>query len=147
MPTKPKKTHNPDNRLHGRQARIARRLGRQPAPPEPDESVEPALPIDAVLEIVDWLLDHAVVAAGDDADDARTVERVRSYVHDRVEGYPSRNPSESEVLTTIALAVAAMEQRHGMTGLGELVAHSVGLAEERSARRGPCLTRHLYCVP
>lgn len=148
MPTKKhKKNHNPENRLHGRQARIARRLGRQAPPPDLDDVVGPELPTGAILEIVDWLFDHAVVAANGNTDDVRTVERVRLHVHDRIEGYPSRSPTESETLTTLALAVAAMEQRHGLTGLGELVAQSVALAEGRSARRGPSVTNHLYCVP
>jgi hypothetical protein len=120
------------------------------------DAAEPELPIGALLEIGDWILDLARSAACDDADDIEIVERVRTYLHGRAHGVPIRAPAESELLTAIALAVAALEKRHGIVGLGEMVA--IGLDGDLRvaprapgarcrAHRSPRLTPHHYCAP
>jgi hypothetical protein len=123
------------------------------------DAAEPALPIGAMLEIGDWILDLARAAALDDTEDLATVERVRSFVHSKVRGLRARPPSESELLTALALAVAAMEKRHGVVGLGELVAQGLDpvvriTPHSRRAparycftRRSPRLAPHPYCEP
>lgn len=135
---------------------IAPRGVRRAVAIEDDAELEPEVPVAAMLEIADWVLDLARTAAYDDADDIEIVERVRGYVHARAHGLPARAPAESELLTTVALAVSATEQRHGIAGLGELVAESLDgdvrvVRRERAAccgaRRSPRVASHLYCVP
>ncbi len=136
--------------------RAAPRRARDTAALAEHDLAEAALPVGALLEIADWVLDLARGAAYDDAGDLQIVERVRAYIHARAHGLPARAPAESELLTAVALAVAAMEQRHGVVGLGELVAQSLdadvrvvprAVSPCRIARRAPRLSPHLYCVP
>jgi hypothetical protein len=118
-------------------------------PPRAGE--EPELPIAALLEIADWTLDQALVAASDDPEDIEKVALVRAFMHARSAGVCARTPSESDFHSVMALAIAAMEKRHGIEGLGEYVAEVVDQAMPVSSgprlRRGPHLVPHLYCMP
>jgi hypothetical protein len=110
------------------------------------------LPIGALLEIGDWMLDHAVAGTNGDPDDLAVVERVRRFMHRTIEGGIAETPTESDLLTAVALAVTAMEKRHGVVGLGQSVAEAIDQVghvapHACSHKRAPRVTRHLYCVP
>ncbi len=119
-------------------------------------------PIGAVLEIVDWMLDQARGAAGGNPTDIAKVERVRAFVHAKLESRPTCSPSESDLYCVIALAIAAMEKRHGSSGLADYVAAMVEQLDGAPAapvpmhlpvrvvphvRRAPRIVPHLYCMP
>jgi len=113
-------------------------------------------PATALLELTDWLLDHAVIAAYDDADDLDCIARVRQFAYGSILGWDAPPPSEADFLTTIALVIVAMEQRHGVTGLGEVVGQALDDATfgnpepttcELTGRRMPRVAPHLYCCP
>jgi hypothetical protein len=105
----------------------------------------PVVPSKALLEIADWLLDLAATSAHGVQDDLAAVERVRRYLHAVVEKKTPRIPTEEEFLTVIAMAVLALEKRHGLPGLRDQVA--LGLDAATHGQRLPLLTHHVYLVP
>jgi hypothetical protein len=129
-----------------------RRTRRRPQRlPEPLE-VEPELPVDALLEIADYALDTALTATYGDPDDVAAVERIRRYMHGTLRGFVAERPTESDFMTMLALAVASLEKRHGIVGLGETVASTIDhlgfVAPQACAyHRAPRLVTHLRCVP
>jgi hypothetical protein len=105
----------------------------------------PTVPVKALLEIADWLLDLAATAAHGCHDDLVSAERVRRFLHATAEKKHRAVPSEEEFLTVIAMAVLALEKRHGLHGLGDQVA--VGLEAATHGQRPPVLTQHVYLIP
>jgi hypothetical protein len=143
------KSRNHKNDIPSHTRRVPPRRERSCAPAEIDE---PEVPIHALLEIADYALDTALTVANDDPDDVAAIERVRRYMHRSLKGGIAEHPAESDFLTVLALAVAAMEKRHGIVGLGETVAEAIDhigyvAPHACSYRRAPRVTRHLYCVP
>jgi hypothetical protein len=110
----------------------------------------PPRPITAMIEIADWALDYAAIGAADDEADLEAVERVRGFLHGTIANFDTPIPDETDFLVTAALGVAAVENLHGVVGLGDAVANAIGLVSAMHAtatRRGPQLATHRYCAP
>jgi hypothetical protein len=105
----------------------------------------PQVPTKALLEIADWLLDLAATAAYGCHDDLAAVERMRRYLHAVVEKKPRSIPSEEEFLTVIAMAVVALEKRHGLHGLRDQVA--AGLDAATHGPRVPLVAHPDFLIP
>ncbi|MCA9677658.1 MAG: hypothetical protein KC464_21730 [Myxococcales bacterium] len=105
------------------------------------------VPIQALVEIADWLLDLALAATYGCPDDASAIQRVRDYVHGLADGVRPGVPTEEELLGVIAMVVVALEQRHGLEGLAHGVAVGFDAATYGEARRGPRVAPHSNCEP
>jgi hypothetical protein len=105
----------------------------------------PAVPTKALLEIADWLLDLAATAAYGCHDDLGSVERVRRFLHATADKKAHATPTEEQFLTVIAMAVMALEKRHGLRGLGDQVA--LGLDAATYGPRAPRVAHHVYLIP
>jgi hypothetical protein len=108
-------------------------------------------PIDAMLEIVDWVLDRALDGAHD-VGDVLAVERVRASTCAVILGDETvlDRASELDVLRTVACALAAFETRYGVSNLSSSLVSTVDALSEAIAaelERGPLLAPHDYCVP
>ena len=103
------------------------------------------MPVKALVEIADWLLDLATTSAHEDHDDLAAVESVRGYLHDLAARKAAEVPSEEELLSVIAMVVVALEQKHGLRGLGDGVAVGLrpGDARAGAARAAPRTPRDL----
>lgn len=105
----------------------------------------PAVPTKALLEIADWLLDLAATAAHGCHDDLVSVESVRKFLHATADKKAHVAPTEEEFLTVIAMAVMALETRHGLRGLGDQVA--LGFDAATHGPRVPRIAHHVYLIP
>ncbi len=82
----------------------------------------PELPLDALGEIADWLLELAGRGADGDQADLATVERVRRAVHRGIAGRPIRHLSERDVVTVASLLATYAERDLGLEGVGAAMA-------------------------
>jgi hypothetical protein len=82
----------------------------------------PELPLAAIGEIADWLLDLACRGADGDQDELATVERVRRAVHRGLAGRPIRQLSEHDVVTVASLLATYAERDLGLEGVGAAMA-------------------------
>jgi hypothetical protein len=108
-------------------------------------------PIDAMLEIVHWVLDRALDGTRD-VGDVLAVERVRASTCAAILGDHAvvDRASELDALRTVACALAAFETRYGVSNLSCSLASTVDALSEAIAaelERGPLLAPHAYCVP
>jgi hypothetical protein len=147
--------------------------------PSADDSIQPSssrrpprvsfeVPRAAALQIATWALDVAADST-DDAEDIERVGRVRRFVHSAVDGKPAKIPTEEDLLTVLAMVIAALEVDCAAPGLGRSVAVVVeeldpildalcGHVEIPVPRcrartslasrcRAPAVVRHRYLVP
>jgi hypothetical protein len=126
------------------------------------------VPRAAALQIVTWAIDVAADST-DDAEDIERIGRVRRFVHSAIDGKPAKVPTEEDVLTVLAIVIAALEVDCDAPGLGRSVAVVVeeldpildavcgrvvvpvprcGARLSLASRcRAPALVRHRYLVP
>jgi hypothetical protein len=113
----------------------------------------PELPLRAMHEIADWLLDLGRRNADGDHEDLATVERVRRAAHAAIDNKKYRT-TERDLLTVVSLVVTAAERDFGITGLSDAMATSfdvLSLQPERPIAtcpyRSPLVARSLRCIP
>ncbi|MBE7450530.1 MAG: hypothetical protein HS111_17015 [Kofleriaceae bacterium] len=84
----------------------------------------PELPIGAIHEIADWMLDLAQRSADGDREDLAAIERVRRAAHAALDGRRYRTPTERDLLSVASLVVTAAERDLGVAGLSDAMATS-----------------------
>ncbi len=92
------------------------------ARPHRSANRHPELPLAALGEIADWLLDLAGRGADGDHEDLATVERVRRAVHRGLAGRPIRQLSERDVVTVASLLATYAERDLGLEGVSAAMA-------------------------
>jgi hypothetical protein len=128
------------------------------------------VPRAAALQVATWALDVAADNT-DDAEDIERIGRVRRFVHSAVDGKPAKVPTEEDLLTVLAIVIAALEVDCAAPGLGRSVAVVVeeldpildalcgrvvvpvpvprcaGRPSLASRCRAPAIVHHRYLVP
>ena len=84
----------------------------------------PQLPLRAIHEIADWMLDLARRNADGDREGLAAIERVRRAAHAALDGRKYRTPTERDLLSVVSLVVTAAERDLGVTGLSDALATS-----------------------
>ena len=84
----------------------------------------PELPLRAIHEIADWMLDLARRNADGDREGLAAIERVRRAAHAALDGRKYRTPTERDLLSVVSLVVTAAERDLGVTGLSDALATS-----------------------
>lgn len=111
----------------------------------------PQLPLRALREISDWLLDLAAHGADEDQEDLATVDRIRRVVHQGLAGRPIRQVSERDLLTVASLLATCAERDLGVPGIGAAMAVGYEAADHSHLRgcplHGPTPVPFRRCVP
>ncbi len=96
----------------------------------------PELPIGAIHEIADWMLDLARRSADGDREDLAAIERVRRAAHAALDGRRYRTPTERDLLSVASLVVTAAERDLGVAGLSDAMATSFDVLSLRDEPAG-----------
>ncbi len=106
----------------------------------------PELPLRAMHEIGDWLLDLGRRNADGDREDLATIERVRRAAHAAIDGKKYRT-TERDLLTVVSLVVTAAERDFGIAGLSDAMATSFDVLSLQCPHRGPLVAPTVRCNP